>query len=159
MEGYQWLRERSPVAIAAGEGECGWYSYKPWVENQLLDIYQVDLARNGFTEAKRIADKVEEQGAKLCNHCYKTPISVAACLHWLSTTKTALLFEDCVYFLNFSTGTNLATNSGVDFAQPSECFSTADSRFVFYTNVSPVSEKYFRSSHNHHTLTVLNLIL
>ena len=96
LEGYQWLRERSPVAIAAGEGECGWYSYKPWVENQLLDIYQVDLARNGFTEAKRIADKVEEQGAKLCNHCYKTPISVAACLHWLSTTKTAFLFEDCV---------------------------------------------------------------
>ena len=92
MEGYQWLRERSPVPIAAGEGECGWFAFKPWIENQVLDIYQVDLARNGFTEAKIIGEKVEEKGAKLCNHCYKTPISVAACLHWLSTTDSAFLF-------------------------------------------------------------------
>lgn len=96
LEGYQWLRERSPVPIAAGEGECGWFAFKPWIESQLLDIYQVDLARNGFTEAKIIGEKVEEKGAKLCNHCYKTPISVAACLHWLSTTDSAFLFEDCV---------------------------------------------------------------
>jgi len=96
LEGYQWLRERSPIPIAAGEAECGWYAYKPWIENRLLDIYQVDLARNGFTEGQLIAEKVEAAGAKLCNHCYKTPVSVSACLHWLSTTNSAFLFEDCV---------------------------------------------------------------
>lgn len=96
LEGYQWLKERSPLPIAAGEGECGWYAYKPWIENQLLDIYQVDLARNGFTDGLKIRKQVEEKGGKLCNHCYKTPISVAAGLHWLSTTDSAFLFEDCV---------------------------------------------------------------
>ena len=32
----------------------------------------------------------------MVNHCYKSAISVAACLHWLSTCQSAFLFEDCV---------------------------------------------------------------
>ena len=40
--------------------------------------------------------RVEEIGARLCNHCYTSPVNVAACLHWLSTCRDAFLFEDCV---------------------------------------------------------------
>ncbi|MFV0416717.1 MAG: mandelate racemase/muconate lactonizing enzyme family protein [Chthoniobacterales bacterium] len=96
IDGYVWLRDRSPVPIAAGEGECGRGAFRPWIERHALDVYQVDLARNGFTDAMFIKDRVEEAGGRLCNHCYKTPVSVAACLHWLSTWKGAFLFEDCV---------------------------------------------------------------
>ena len=96
IDGYVWLRDRSPVLIAAGEGECGRAAFRPWIDRHALDVYQVDLARNGFTEAAYIRQRVEEAGARLCNHCYKTPISVAACLHWISTCKNAFIFEDCV---------------------------------------------------------------
>ena len=96
IDGYVWLRDRSPVLIAAGEGECGRAAFRPWIDRHALDVYQVDLARNGFTEASYIRQRVEEVGARLCNHCYKTPISVAACLHWISTCKKAFIFEDCV---------------------------------------------------------------
>ena len=96
LDGYVWLRDRSPVPIAAGEGECGRAAFRPWIERRALDVYQVDLARNGFTDAMYIKDRVEEVGGRLCNHCYKSPVSVAACLHWLSTHKAAFLFEDCV---------------------------------------------------------------
>lgn len=96
IDGYVWLRDRSPVLIAAGEGECGRAAFRPWIDRHALDIYQVDLARNGFTEAAYIRQRVEEIGARVCNHCYKTPISVAACLHWISTSKSAFIFEDCV---------------------------------------------------------------
>ena len=96
IDGYVWLRDRSPVLIAAGEGECGRAAFRPWIDRHALDVYQVDLARNGFTEAAYIRQRVEEVGARLCNHCYKTPISVAACLHWISTCKNAFIFEDCV---------------------------------------------------------------
>lgn len=96
LDGYVWLRDRSPVPIAAGEGECGRGAFRPWIERRALDIYQVDLARNGFTDSLYIKDRVEEAGGRLCNHCYKTPVSVAACLQWLSTHKAAFLFEDCV---------------------------------------------------------------
>ena len=96
VEGYVWLRDRSPVPIAAGEEECGRESFRPLIDRHALDVYQVDLSRNGFTDAAYIRDRVEEVGARLCNHCYTSPITVAACLHWLSTCRDAFIFEDCV---------------------------------------------------------------
>jgi L-rhamnonate dehydratase len=96
VEGYRWLRDRSPVPIASGEEECGREAWRPLIENRALDVYQVDLARNGFTEADYIKQRVQEIGARLCNHCYTSPVTVAASLHWLSTCRDAFLFEDCV---------------------------------------------------------------
>ncbi len=96
IDGYVWLRDRSPMPIAAGEAECGSESFRSLIDRRALDVYQVDLARNGFTEAAYIKSRVEEIGARLCNHCYTTPITVAASLHWLSTCRDAFLFEDCV---------------------------------------------------------------
>jgi L-alanine-DL-glutamate epimerase-like enolase superfamily enzyme len=43
-----------------------------------------------------IRQRVEEIGARVCNHCYTSPVTVAACLHWLATSHDAFLFEDCV---------------------------------------------------------------
>jgi L-rhamnonate dehydratase len=95
-EGYRWLRDRSPVPIASGEEECGREAWRPLIENRALDVYQVDLARNGFTEADYIKQRVQEIGARLCNHCYTSPVTVAASVHWLATCRDAFLFEDCV---------------------------------------------------------------
>jgi L-alanine-DL-glutamate epimerase-like enolase superfamily enzyme len=96
VEGYVWLRDRSPVPIAAGEAECGRESFRPLIDRHAVDIYQVDLSRCGFTDAAYIRARVEEIGARLCNHCYTSPVTVAACLHWLSTCRDAFIFEDCV---------------------------------------------------------------
>lgn len=96
VEGYAWLRDRSPVPIAAGEGECGRESFRPLIDRRALDVYQVDISRCGFTDAAYIRARVEELGDRLCNHCYTSPITVAASLHWLSTSKSAFIFEDCV---------------------------------------------------------------
>jgi L-rhamnonate dehydratase len=96
VEGYRWLRDRSPVPIAAGEEECGRASFRPLIDARALDVYQVDISRNGFTDAAYIRSRVEEIGARLCNHCYTSPLTVAASLHWLSTCRDAFLFEDCV---------------------------------------------------------------
>jgi L-alanine-DL-glutamate epimerase-like enolase superfamily enzyme len=56
----------------------------------------VDISRCGFTDAAYIRARVEEIGARLCNHCYTSPLTVAASLHWVSTCRDAFLFEDCV---------------------------------------------------------------
>ncbi len=96
VDGYVWLRDRSPVPIAAGEGECGRGAFRPWIDRHALDVYQIDVLRNGFTESAYIGQRVLENGGRLCNHGYKSGISVAACLHWLSTIPGAFLFEDCV---------------------------------------------------------------
>ncbi|MBX9627990.1 MAG: mandelate racemase/muconate lactonizing enzyme family protein [Gemmataceae bacterium] len=96
IDGYVWLRDRSPLPIAAGEGECGRESFRPFIDRRALDVYQVDLSRCGFTDAAYIRARVEEAGGRLCNHCYTSPLTVAASLHWLSTCRDAFLFEDCV---------------------------------------------------------------
>jgi len=96
VDGYRWLRDRSPIPIAAGEEECGRHSFRPLIDQRALDVYQVDLSRNGFTDAMYIKQRVEEIGARLCNHCYTSPVTHAASLHWLSTCRDAFLFEDCV---------------------------------------------------------------
>jgi L-rhamnonate dehydratase len=96
IDGYVWLRDRSAVPIASGEGECGREAFRPWIDRRALDVYQVDLSRNGFTDAAYIRARVEERGARLCNHCYTSPLTVAASLHWLSTCRDAFIFEDCV---------------------------------------------------------------
>lgn len=96
FDGYAWLRDRSPVPIAAGEEECGRQSFAPLIDRRALDVYQVDLSRNGFTESAYIRQRVEEIGARLCNHCYTSPVTVAASLHWLATCRDAFIFEDCV---------------------------------------------------------------
>ena len=96
IDGYVWLRDRSPIPIAAGEAECGRESFRPLIDRHALDVYQVDLSRCGFTDSAYIRARVEEVNARLCNHCYTSPITVAASLHWLSTCRDAFLFEDCV---------------------------------------------------------------
>lgn len=96
VTGYRWLRDRAPVPIAAGEEECGREAWRPLIDSRALDVYQVDLARNGFTDGSYIRDRVQEIGARLCNHCYTSPVTAAASLHWLSTCRDAFLFEDCV---------------------------------------------------------------
>ncbi len=96
VDGYVWLRDRSPVPIAAGEAECGRESFRPLLDRHALDIYQVDLSRCGFHDANYLKQRVEEIGASLCNHCYTSPVTVAACLHWLCTCRDAFIFEDCV---------------------------------------------------------------
>jgi L-alanine-DL-glutamate epimerase-like enolase superfamily enzyme len=95
-EGYRWLRDRSPVPIAAGEEECGRQSFRPLIDGRCLDVYQIDLSRNGFTDSMYLRSRIEEIGARMCNHCYTSPVTHAASLHWLSTCRDAFLFEDCV---------------------------------------------------------------
>lgn len=95
-EGYVWLRDRSPVPIASGEEECGRAAFRTLIDRKALDVYQVDLSRNGFTDSAYIRDRIEEIGARPCNHCYTSPVTVAASIHWLCTCRDAFVFEDCV---------------------------------------------------------------
>ncbi len=96
VDGYAWLRDRSPVPIAAGEGECGRDAFRPMIDRHALDVYQVDLARCGFTDAAYIKQRVQQIGARPCNHFYTSAVNAAAGLHWLSTCRDAFLFENCV---------------------------------------------------------------
>lgn len=96
IDGYRWLKDRSPIPIAAGEGECGKEAFRPLLDARALDVYQIDVSRCGFTDGAYIRQRIEEIGARPCNHNYTSPLGGAASLHWLATCRDAFLYEDCV---------------------------------------------------------------
>ena len=96
LAGYAKLTARSRVPIAAGEGDSGRFALREFISASGIDIVQIDLARNGFTEAVRIADYAEDSGLRVVNHYYSTGINLAAGLHWLCTRKSAFILEYCV---------------------------------------------------------------
>jgi len=96
LEGYAELRRVSNIPIAAGEGEAGVYAWQQLIERGCVDIAQVDVARNGFTGSKKVADMAEMHGLKVVNHFWSTPVNLAAGLHWLASRKSTFIFEYCV---------------------------------------------------------------
>ena len=50
----------------------------------------------GSRTPRTSAPASRRSAARLCNHCYTSPITVAASIHWLSTCRDAFVFEDCV---------------------------------------------------------------
>ena len=93
LEGYRKLTNVSKIPIAAGEGHCGRYEFRDLLERGGVHLAQVDLARNGFSEAVRVADLAEDHSLKVINHFWTTGINLAAGLHWLASRKSAFICE------------------------------------------------------------------
>ena len=93
IDGYRKLTGVSKIPIAAGEGNCGRFDFRDLIERGGIHVAQVDLARNGFSEAVRIADMAEDRSLKVVNHFWTTGINLAAGLHWLASRKTAFICE------------------------------------------------------------------
>ncbi len=96
LDGYRELSRMSNIPIAAGEGEAGLYAWWDLIDRGKIDIAQVDLARNGFTASRKIADMAEFHGLRVVNHFYSTPVNLAAGLHWLASRKSSFIVEYCV---------------------------------------------------------------
>ena len=96
LEGYCQLSGVSRIPIAAGEGDSGRFAWRDLIERGGIHVCQIDLARNGFTEAMRIADLAEDRGRKVVNHFYTSGINLAAGLHFLAARKSTFIFEYCV---------------------------------------------------------------
>jgi len=93
IEGYSKLTGSSRIPIAAGEGHCGRFDLADLILRGGIHIAQIDLARNGFTEAMRIADLAEDHSSKVVNHFWTTGINLAASLHFLAARKTSFILE------------------------------------------------------------------
>ena len=93
IEGYRRLTRVSKMPIAAGEGNCGRFDFRDLIERGGIHVAQVDLARNGFSEAVRIADLAEDHSLRVVNHFWTTGINLVAGLHWLASRKSTFLCE------------------------------------------------------------------
>jgi len=96
LDGYRQITGVSRIPIAAGEGEAGRYAFRDLIERGGIHIAQIDLVRNGITEAMRVADMAEDRGLKVVNHHWTSDINLAASLHFLAARKSTFILEYCV---------------------------------------------------------------
>ena len=69
LEGYAWLRERSPVPIAGGEHEFTAAAFAELMARGCHDIYQPDVCWcGGLTQLVRIYELAREHGVSVCPH-------------------------------------------------------------------------------------------
>ena len=95
-KGYQELCQRSPVPIAAGEGDVTHWDFEDLIERG-LHVIQPDVAFcGGLTVCKKVSDLAEKQGRRYVPHCFSTGINLTASLHWIASTPHGDLVEYCL---------------------------------------------------------------
>jgi len=95
-KGYQELCRRSPIAIAAGEGDVTHWDFEDLVERG-LHVIQPDVAFcGGLTVAKKVSEMAEDAGRRCVPHCFSTGINLTASLHWMASTPNGDLVEYCL---------------------------------------------------------------
>ena len=69
LEGYAWLRERSPVPISGGEHEYTAAAFAELMRRGCHDIYQPDVCWcGGLTQVVEIYEMAREHGVRVCLH-------------------------------------------------------------------------------------------
>jgi L-alanine-DL-glutamate epimerase-like enolase superfamily enzyme len=79
LEGYAWLRERSPIPIAGGEHEFTAAAFTELMRRGCHDIYQPDVCWcGGLTQVVEIYHLAREHGVRVCPHRGSEPWGLPA---------------------------------------------------------------------------------
>lgn len=96
LRGYAELCRRSPVPIAAGEGEVTRWGFEQLIEKG-LHVLQPDVAFcGGLTVCREVSQMSREAGRRCVPHCFSTGINLAASLHWMAACPDGDLVEYCL---------------------------------------------------------------
>ncbi len=94
--GYSQLCARSPVPIAAGEGDVTHWDFEDLIERG-VHIVQPDVAFcGGLTVCRRVSQMTHENKRRAVPHCFSTGINLAASLHWMAAIPNGDLVEYCL---------------------------------------------------------------
>ncbi|MBI3694607.1 MAG: mandelate racemase/muconate lactonizing enzyme family protein [Acidobacteria bacterium] len=96
LRGYEELCHRSPVPIAAGEGEVTPWGFQDLLERG-LQVIQPDVAIcGGLTVASQASELARAARRRAVPHCFSTGINLAASLHWMASCPDGDLVEYCL---------------------------------------------------------------
>jgi len=96
LRGYRELSRASPIPIAAGEADCRLEDFERLLDEGGIDWVQPDPARTGISTMLAIGRAAIRRNKKICNHTFKSGITMAASLHVLAALPGANLFEYCM---------------------------------------------------------------
>lgn len=93
-DGLRWLRDRSPVRIAAGENEYTHWGFRELVALRAVDVVQPDLIKSGgLLACRRIAALADAFDLELSPHSFYYGPGIAATLHFCAATPRTQYVE------------------------------------------------------------------
>lgn len=94
VEGLKRLAAGTDVPIATGESLAGRRGFKPLLDADAIDVAIVDLGwSGGLTEARKIASLAEHYQVPVAPHDCTGPISLAAGVHWVTSSPNGMVQE------------------------------------------------------------------
>ncbi len=89
-------RDFPDVKIALGERFITRWDFRPWFEQQAIDVCQADPSHcGGISELVKIAHFAEVYGIQVAPHNPYGPVALAACAHVAAAIQNFLILEHC----------------------------------------------------------------
>jgi D-galactarolactone cycloisomerase len=86
IKGYAELRQRSPIAISAGEAHCSVHDFKQLIDARAIDIVQPPLTGGGgFGEMKTVAQLAQMNNLRVSLPCWGSAIALNAAIHFAAS--------------------------------------------------------------------------
>jgi len=87
--GYEQIRERVDVPLAAGEAHFGRFEFTDLVTDGLVDVVQPNLCRcGGFAEARYVAQVATTANVRVRPHVWNSGVGIAAALQFAATVPS-----------------------------------------------------------------------
>ncbi len=93
LEGYAEVKRATSINVAGAESIPTALAFKPYLENDVLDIVQFDIATSGFTEGRRIATLAALHRKPVAIHSWGSIVSIMAGVHMGLATPNCAITE------------------------------------------------------------------
>ena len=95
LKGYKDIKEFTSLNIAGAESIPTARAFKRYLEENVLDVLQFDIATSGFTEGRRICDLAYIHNKPVAIHSWGSAISIMAGIHFGLTVPNVAYTEYC----------------------------------------------------------------
>lgn len=93
-DGLRWLRDRSPVPIAAGENAYSHWGFRELITRRAVDIVQPDVIKvGGILACRKVMAMAEAHDLEISPHCFYYGPGIAATLHLCMASTRARFIE------------------------------------------------------------------
>ena len=95
LKGYKDLKKFTTLNIAGAESIPTARAFKKYLDEDVFDILQFDIATSGFTEGRRISDLAYIHNKPIAIHSWGSAISIMAGIHFGLTVPNVAFTEYC----------------------------------------------------------------
>ena len=110
--GYKEIKNSTTLNIAGAESIPTARAFKPYLDSEVFDVVQFDIATSGFTEGRRIADLAYIHNKPIALHSWGSAVSIMAGIHFSLTIPNAAFTEYC--FMDHPINSFLFKNKKID---------------------------------------------